>query len=517
MNYTQYILTTTICLSIFYIAFRLVFKNETNFNQLRIYLLASILISFIIPLFNISINIDFIKNIFISETKPPILPINKIGNVNYSNATGVVAPQQIDWWLTTKYIYFVTTAILLLRIVFQTCLIVILYYKSERIILNNFTLIYSKKKNAFSFFHWIFINKNIASSEELKHIISHEKIHALQYHSIDLILVELLAAVMWFNPLIWMMKRSMQLVHEYLADEGALGTGIDRLKYQALLVNQVAEEKFVCLSSRFNHSLIKKRMIMMTKSKFNQRTKLKILTLLPVSTIALIFAASINGAFAVPKESSTIPNTSFINRNYTAPDTINANKIIITKQDSSNTTYTISIKSGDTADSKIVYVSKNGENDNLASPSKGVDLSANELVVITNNSSNNQKDSSTNKIHSNLLYIIDGTKVSIDTLKNMDPKSIKQTSLYIIDNSIKKDTIKNYDGVLVITTNNETIPSNSLYIVDGIKQIDSDAIKSINPNAIEKIEVIKKESEIKKYTDQNYDSVIIITTKKGKD
>jgi gliding motility-associated protein GldM len=100
---------------------------------------------------------------------------------------------------------------------------------------------------------------------------------------------------MWFNPLIWMMRNSMQLVHEYLADEGALSTGIDKLKYQALLINQVTEERLICLSSSFNHSLIKKRMIMMTKSKFNQRTKLKILTLVPVAVILFLGVACING------------------------------------------------------------------------------------------------------------------------------------------------------------------------------------------------------------------------------
>jgi gliding motility-associated protein GldM len=91
------------------------------------------------------------------------------------------------------------------------------------------------------------------------------------------------------------MRREVQLVHEYLADEGALSTGIDRLGYQALLVNQVAEEKFILLSSSFNHSLIKKRMIMMTKSKFNQGTKLKILAIIPLSIILFLGIGCVNG------------------------------------------------------------------------------------------------------------------------------------------------------------------------------------------------------------------------------
>jgi hypothetical protein len=91
------------------------------------------------------------------------------------------------------------------------------------------------------------------------------------------------------------MRKEMQLVHEYLADEGALRTGIDKHKYKALLINQVTEERLICLSSSFNHSLIKKRMIMMTKSNFNQKAKLKILTLIPLSIFLFLVAAYADG------------------------------------------------------------------------------------------------------------------------------------------------------------------------------------------------------------------------------
>ena len=85
------------------------------------------------------------------------------------------------------------------------------------------------------------------------------------------------------------------LNHEYLADEGVLRTGIDRLQYQALLVNQVAEGNFICLSSGFHHSLIKKRLIMMTKNKPDRDPKLRILTLVPIALLLFIGVAYMNG------------------------------------------------------------------------------------------------------------------------------------------------------------------------------------------------------------------------------
>jgi hypothetical protein len=150
-------------------------------------------------------------------------------------------------------------------------------------------------KNAFSFFNLIFINPEVFSKEEREQIISHEKVHASQYHSFDLILIELLAAAMWFNPLVWMMRKSIQLVHEYLADEGALHSGIDKVRYQALLINQVTEERLICLSSSFNYSLIKKRMIMMNKSNFKREARYKILALLPLIAILFLGVACIKG------------------------------------------------------------------------------------------------------------------------------------------------------------------------------------------------------------------------------
>jgi len=99
-----------------------------------------------------------------------------------------------------------------------------------------------------------------------------------------------------------MMRKTLQQVHEYLADEGALNAGIDRSLYQALLLNQVAEERLIALSSGFNpafrtgrYSFIKKRIIMMTKPKLSQKTNLVLLTFLPLLAILFFGIACVNG------------------------------------------------------------------------------------------------------------------------------------------------------------------------------------------------------------------------------
>ena len=200
------------------------------------------------------------------------------------------------------YSYLLGVCLLLFRLMVHIISIIRLYINSDKVRHSQVTLLINHRlKNSFSFFRWIFIPNEFSDGDEKDHIIIHERIHALQYHSVDLLLIELLSAVMWFNPLVWMMKKSVQLVHEYLADKGVLSTGIDKIRYQALLINHVAEERLICLSSGFNpvsqpgrYSLIKKRMIMMTKSKLNHGSKLKLWILIPLAAILFTGVACIN-------------------------------------------------------------------------------------------------------------------------------------------------------------------------------------------------------------------------------
>lgn len=513
MNTIQYIIASSIILSIFYISYRVIFRNVANFNQLRVYLLISILVSVIVPLMNISINIDIFKNLS-TETKATIpTHFYELTTTAESPLINESIERNIDWNLIVKSIYYAVSTILLIRILLVAVALVTRFYKSEREKVGNYTLISTNKQNTFSFFHWIFINKRNTTNEEFQQIVLHEKIHASQYHSIDQILIELLAAVMWFNPLVWMMKKSIQLVHEYLADEGALSTGIDRLRYQALLVNQTAEERFICLSSSFNHSLIKKRMIMMTKSKFNQKSKLRILTLVPITAFALLFTAGVNGLYAKPtKMVSSNLKTLPVSPSTTLTDTLKANKVMLTTSKSNEKSSTITVESP-----KVVYISNEDGNDSTKSTSvKTIHLKANGMLVIQENCRdsiiiiNEQSEKP-----SNILYIVDGVEQPDNkALDKLDAKTIVAVELYKGEEMIKYTT-KKYDGVMVVKTKENLKSSNILYIIDGVEQTDKRILDEIDPKSIESINVIKGD-QIKEYTSKDYNGVLLVTTKRDK-
>ena len=304
-QFILYIALASFCLSLFYIGYRLAFRNETSFVHARFYLLLSIGLSLIIPLnkYRIESGLFSKNNIANSQFVMVVDPQQVV-------ETGAVSDKNISILEFFKnnsenlisfalILYGCISAILFIRILIQLIILLFQYIKSDKIRQPGCVLLYNHRfRNTFSFFRWIYLTKDMGSDDELDQIITHEKIHVNQYHSFDLIVIELLAAAMWFNPIIRSVKRSMQLVHEYLADKGSLDAGIDRLRYQALLINQVSEERLICLSSSFNHSLIKKRIIMMTTAKFRKEKKLRILAILPLSALLVFTVAVLNGIFS---------------------------------------------------------------------------------------------------------------------------------------------------------------------------------------------------------------------------
>jgi hypothetical protein len=140
----------------------------------------------------------------------------------------------------------------------------------------------------------IFINQQEKSNIELDKIIAHENIHISQYHTIDLIVVELVKIILWFNPVIWMVRKALQQIHEYQADEGVLNSGFDKLEYQALLVNQAAGERLLTISPYFSYSLIKKRILMMTKTKNNGKTKIRLFAFIPMIVLTFLIMSFVN-------------------------------------------------------------------------------------------------------------------------------------------------------------------------------------------------------------------------------
>ncbi len=542
MEAIRYIAVASVCISAFYAFYRLFLKKGTRFTHLRYYLLGSIFLSLIIPLNSFRIDTGLTLNtrqadnaLIVYGTGPQIATTEHLAFDSNKNI-----PMQVDrpgWYvlggLLTLF-YFIVAGIILLRTALHATSIFVLIIAEKKIKHADGILVYNQKfTHTFSFFRWIFIPSTNAADADLPQILAHEKTHINQYHSFDLLLMELLTAFMWFNPLVWMMKKSMMLVHEYLADEGVIKSGIDPLSYKALLINQVAEEKIICLSSGFNsvkfpgrQSQIKKRMIMITTNKMNSRTKHGLLTLLPTAVLLVVALSIFNGIAAENKQAEPSDQVEFISA---------LGELLSGEFPANEPGDTIKIKH---ADLSVEAVSSERPDDTIKmiieinhtkyDTAHTRDINAEKIITdeldrtIMHNVMVVEHDKAMVK-HSEMTddqkKVINKQKEMViiqhshDSAISKQHKMVLDTGTYTVythwNGNMNED---NHDGYKKIKVKGNA--KKRLIIIDGKEHTDDDAIESLDPYKIKHIEVFTGES-IKTYSDKDYQVVIVITTKEG--
>jgi TonB family protein len=140
----------------------------------------------------------------------------------------------------------------------------------------------------FSFFRWIFVNPQAQSEEQLQEIMTHERAHVEQWHSLDIVLMELLTIACWPNPFAWLMRREVRLNLEYLADERVVEAGSERKAYQYHLLGLAYGKNVATVCNNFNVLPLKLRIRMMNKKRTNSWLRAKYLLLVPVIGVALV-------------------------------------------------------------------------------------------------------------------------------------------------------------------------------------------------------------------------------------
>lgn len=445
MDITSYLIVSAASLGMAYCLYSLFFRNELRFGSQRIFLLGSIAISVLLPLTRLSIHF--------TEVKSYPAGINVLALTETTAAQPIIAENGLIRLFTENKgnMYLIVTALFILILAFQFLKILHLYHCSEKTRIGEILILRNENiKSPFSFFQWVFIPESISESEEVNSIIIHERVHSENLHSLDNLIFEFITAFMWFNPFIWMMKRSMHLVHEYLADQGTLEAGVERTRYQAILVNQVAEERLISISSSFNNNL-KKRMIMMTKSKNTGRSKSGIMKIIPLSAIMFLAVAVMNG---------------------------------------------------------LIFHDANASVGNQEKTQKN-DKEKNKEIVVTGYAA---KPGASKQGNDTMNYIVDG--VSMKNIDYLSPDSIESVNVLKEDNTIVIRT-KSFARKQVQDSkiNIATGPDKVLYLKDGLP-ISEEEMRTIDPSDIARLDVIKRKESIKEYTDKDFDGVILITTKK---
>jgi len=191
-------------------------------------------------------------------------------------------------------IYLLGVAFFLIRFIYKLFQLFLLIRKSSYHIYDGVKIVVTEEEmSPFSFFNYFFINEADIKNPDFDRIMAHELAHIRQYHSIDLILLELFTTFQWFNPFVWPYKESLKETHEYLADHAVIAQGCSKTKYQLLIFEQLVGLNLFEFTNNFNQSLIKRKITMMAKIQSKGRAKFKVLLVLPViALLVLAFAES---------------------------------------------------------------------------------------------------------------------------------------------------------------------------------------------------------------------------------
>lgn len=128
--------------------------------------------------------------------------------------------------------------------------------------------------------------------ENPREILTHELAHIRLGHSWDVAVCNLLIIFQWWNPAAWLLKRELQNVHEFEADEAVINRGVDAKQYQLLLIRKSVGERLFSMANNLNHQSLKKRITMMTTKKSSPWQKAKVLVALPMAALAVVAFAN---------------------------------------------------------------------------------------------------------------------------------------------------------------------------------------------------------------------------------
>jgi TonB family protein len=277
-GYVNYLIEANLGLIVSLLFYELLLRKETQFNFKRAYLLIGILASLLFPLIQIQTVSSAIPSI--SEVMSTFfLPELIIGD----GGDNITSHSFINYWVGVKWTYFVVSMLLLGVLIVKLSGILRYLRKSKSTILEGKFKIIESNINlpTFSFFHYIFIgNTSAFSKEEKDQIIKHEITHATKLHSLDILLVEFLKIIFWFNPVVYYLKTVFTSIHEFQADQLAVDNR-DVNQYCNLLARVALQSADYPIANHFNNSLTLKRIAMM-KTEKTKLSRWKISAIIPL-------------------------------------------------------------------------------------------------------------------------------------------------------------------------------------------------------------------------------------------
>ena len=293
-----YDLKVAVLIAAFYFCYRLLMERETMHRLNRIVLLSSILLSLILPLCVITLH-KTIEVAPLQVVDHPELVITELGTISAEESVTPSIETNTTDLVKNIFQPSIIFVIFMIGVVCRLLYIANSFRHLRRMIKDSeqypledgVTLaVVDLPVAPFSWMHTIVLSR-IDYEECNPSILAHERGHIRQHHSWDIVFVEVLTALQWFNPVVWLLRRDLRTVHEYEADASVLSSGSDMSQYIQLLMRKAMGTKACILANGINNSTIKKRINMMLLNKSPRRNSLKLLALLPIVGVTLALNA----------------------------------------------------------------------------------------------------------------------------------------------------------------------------------------------------------------------------------
>ena len=527
-----YILKSAVCLSLFYLFYRLLLSKETFHRFNRIALLGILFLSLLIPF----IEVTTAHQTELSQTVLTVEQLLMMAEAMDPAEMSVAQPEELSIsWVQVLLLFY------LVGIIFFACrnlyslsrlLLLIKSGKRERLEGGVRLIVLEREVAPFSWMRYIVISRKDLE-EDGREILIHEMAHIQNRHSIDLLVADICIFFQWFNPGIWLLKQELQNIHEYEADETVINEGIDAKDYQLLLIKKAVGTRLYSMANSFNHSKLKKRITMMLKEKSNPWAKLKYLYILPVAAIAVT-------AFARPEISETAEEISAVKVNdLTAiveakaiKSTEESVQISTVSQDTVKVNYVpteVSRKLQGTAVFEVV--------EEMPEFPGGVDAMMEYLQKELRYPESAKEKGIQGRV--TVQFIIDkegnvtNSKVTRSVDKDMDAEAIRLVKAmpkwkpgmqkgkavavkYTVPVVFRLEGGKTVNSQVTVNSKVSEFSvqgmNNPLYIVDG-KEVTSSILSALDVNKIESMTVLKNESATEVYGEKGKNGVILITLK----
>jgi hypothetical protein len=550
-----YLLKASGILTLFYFVYQAFLKQETFFRVNRHFLLVGVIAAFVCPF--------IIIDTYVEITASPFTSTNSLPE-SYSFETSKSA---FNWQDLLFIAYSIGILTLGLKFVFQLFAIRKVIRSNHISKKDGFVYVETDRDIApFSFFRYIFYNPDKFEPLELEAILKHERAHSSQQHSIDLLIAHLVTLVMWGNPFSWLYKKNIEQNLEFLADDTAIKNVASERAYKYTLLKVSGNQFFTPITNNFYSSLIKKRMVMLHKSKSNKINALKMALILPALAVFLlsfntrtIYVPKTKSAAGVASVSTEGHKTIqvLINKDTTDEELEEIKKDLSAK--GIDFSYTVvHNENKEIIDINIDMRSKEQDGKKLrGSSSFDNDGKPIDPITIVYDEDNNSFFMGNSKSKHDILHektevntwvysddkeqkhieiktdngkeiiIINGKEVSSKQLNDMEQedkihgKHVRIEKEYstggnshviIVNDSDEDKHVISEKGNSFFHIDSED-DKDLLYIIDG-KEASKEDLKSISPDKIKTIEVIKGDKAEEKYGKKAKDGVIEVKTKK---